>query len=151
MDCLGGEELAAKKMKSNSGWENYTIGGNRKIKCPNCLTWNSEYRRKVPCHVCRDNRYLVINTPEEVHSGNGTNESGFNGLPAGCVWDSGETIEFGFYGYWWSSTVDKSIAAGRRLDYNEAIVDYSEDENNYGSRVQFFEGFNWLSVRCIKD
>lgn len=26
--------------------------------CSNCKNWNSEYRRKVPCHVCKDTRKI---------------------------------------------------------------------------------------------
>ena len=26
--------------------------------CPNCINWNAEYRRKVPCHICKDTRKI---------------------------------------------------------------------------------------------
>ena len=26
--------------------------------CSNCINWNDEYRRKVPCHSCKDSRYV---------------------------------------------------------------------------------------------
>ncbi len=28
--------------------------------CPNCLNWNSEYRSKVACHVCKDTRIIRV-------------------------------------------------------------------------------------------
>jgi len=51
-DYLGGE--AGKKMKSTTGWDSYTTGGSK--TCPNCKDWNAEYRKKVPCHTCKDTR-----------------------------------------------------------------------------------------------
>jgi hypothetical protein len=29
------------------------------VVCPNCKNWNAEYRRKVPCQVCRDTRQTI--------------------------------------------------------------------------------------------
>src|SRR5690606_1923129 len=37
-------------------------------------------------------------------SGNGTNESGFSGLPGGFRFDDGEFVGIGKLGFWWSST-----------------------------------------------
>ena len=35
------------------------IKGNETVKCKNCEDWNTEYRKKVGCHVCRDERYIT--------------------------------------------------------------------------------------------
>lgn len=28
------------------------------VDCPNCINWSAEYRRKVPCHLCKDTRII---------------------------------------------------------------------------------------------
>jgi len=71
--------------------------------------------------------------------GNGTNESGFSGLPAGDR--NGSFYDFGKCGYWWSSTEEASHSAWNRyLDYRDGNV-YSFNYDKDGG----------LSVRCIKD
>ena len=75
------------------------------------------------------------------NDGNGTNESGFNGLPGGCKhWDGG----FGHIdasGFWWSSTqYDSYDAWFRELGcYNSAV---------YRTTLNKGDGF---SVRCLRD
>jgi uncharacterized protein (TIGR02145 family) len=77
-------------------------------------------------------------------SGNGTNSSGFNGLPGGfCPVDG--TFEYSSIGYsasWWSSTEDSTTNAWQRgLDWRWGEVGgyvYSADKR-FG-----------LSVRCVK-
>jgi uncharacterized protein (TIGR02145 family) len=135
-DFLGGEGAAGTKMKSKSGWDSFTIGGSK--TCPNCINWNAEYRRKVPCHTCQDTR--SVPAPEVTKSGNGTNTSGFSGLPGGYRYYKGFS-GIREWGYWWSST--------------------EEDPNRAKNRfMRFFDGNVWryygdkkecLSVRCIKD
>lgn len=74
-------------------------------------------------------------------SGNGTNESGFSGLPGGGRYVSGTFYLVGKFGYWWSSTeYGANNAWLRSLGYNFGFVyrDYSLKE----------EG---LSVRCLRD
>ena len=82
-DDLENQENTAKKLKSTSGWNNVSFGGTSIEKCPNCEHWNSEYRRKVPCHVCQDNRQVKVVTPVVNYSGNGTNAIGFSALQGG--------------------------------------------------------------------
>jgi len=125
---------AGKKMKSKSGWnaqEDY-------IECTNCKNWNAEYRRKTACHVCQDTRV----NGKKTHSGNGTNSSGFSGLPGGTRTTNGfDTI--GAYGYWWSSTEDSTDNAWHRsLSYYVDAVDVD--------RFYFNKCFG-LSVRCLRD
>jgi uncharacterized protein (TIGR02145 family) len=74
--------------------------------------------------------------------GNGTNESGFNGLPGGIRTDKGNFEYLGQYGYWWSSTEFRPKYAYYRYLYCHSkklftYVNYYKDS-----------GF---SVRCIRD
>ena len=137
-DFLGGESVAGTKMKSKSGWNSYTTGGSK--TCPNCVNWNAEYRRKVPCHTCQDKRYVPA--PKVTNSGNGTNTSGFSGLPGGSR-SSLDTFSFvGEYGYWWSSTeFYPYLALYRGLDCSGGDV----SRDFYGFKVKGF------SVRCLRD
>jgi len=50
--------------------------------------------------------------------GNGTNSSGFTGLPGGYRYDGGTFGGIGSYGQWWSSTEDATTVAWYRLLYN---------------------------------
>jgi uncharacterized protein (TIGR02145 family) len=125
---------AGKKMKITSGWNDYETDNT----CPNCRDWNDEYRKKVPCHECKDNR--VIGAKETI-SGNGTNSSGFSGLPGGGRGNDGNFSDIGDDGYWWSSTETSTSNADDRYLYlyNVTLLSYY----NYKE-----EG---LSVRCLRD
>jgi uncharacterized protein (TIGR02145 family) len=72
----------------------------------------------------------------------GTNESGFTGLPGGQRSYSNDFEDFGYYGYWWSTTVaDPDIyAIGKRLEYasNSVITALTMKYSGY-------------SVRCLKN
>jgi uncharacterized protein (TIGR02145 family) len=74
-------------------------------------------------------------------NGNGTNESGFAGLPGGSRYDFGTFGEIGENGYWWSTSEDGTDGAwDRNLFYG----------NNVGIfRDNVSEG-NGFSVRCLK-
>ena len=138
-DFLGGE-VAGTKMKSKSGWNSYTTGGYGQTKtCPNCVNWNAEYRRKVPCHTCKDSR--SVPAPEVTKSGNGTNTSGFSGLPGGYCFDDGAFSNIGDGGGWWSSTED---GTGKAWSHDLYISD--ANVSRYGNSKG-----NGYSVRCIKD
>ena len=74
------------------------------------------------------------------NEGNGTNESGFTGLPAGEHNEIGEFWSAGRLGDWWSSTWCCLLAYDRRLtDYDHGM----ERAVNYLDAG--------LSVRCIQD
>ncbi|MEI8193686.1 MAG: fibrobacter succinogenes major paralogous domain-containing protein [Flavobacteriia bacterium] len=137
-DYLGGVGIAGKKMKSTSGWDSYyTTGGSK--TCSNCIDWNAEYRKKVPCHTCQDTR--SVPAPTVTHSGNGSNSSGFSGLPGGTPDDHGPFATIGKYGYWWSATeYDTNYAWGHNLSYNDD--DLYRNHPGKGTCV---------SVRCVKD
>ena len=74
--------------------------------------------------------------------GNGTNSSGFSGLPGGYRdYTSGFFNSAGLNGYWWSSSPNGSFAWSRLLGYNyESVYRYN------GFNPQ--DGF---SVRCVRD
>ena len=134
---LGGEDVAGKKMKSTSGWVSYTTGGSK--TCPNCKDWNAEYRKKVPCHTCKDTR--SVPAPTVTHSGNGSNSSGFSGLPGGSRGYYGTFCNIGGVGDWWSSTEDGTDnALDRYLDFTNGDVDRDGTNKEEG-----------LSVRCLRD
>ena len=134
---LGGEDVAGKKMKSTSGWNSYTKGGSK--TCPNCANWNAEYRKKVPCHTCQDTRSVAA--PKVSHVGNGTNSSGFSGLPGGYRSFSGDFSNVGNNGYWWSaSEYKRSDVWDRRLNRTNSYLFRNSSGKDYGN-----------SVRCVKD
>ena len=71
---------------------------------------------------------------------NGTNLSGFSGLPGGYRYFNGYFDNAGFNGYWWSSSPSGSDAWFRFL--------YSNSENV--SRSYYYRRYG-LSVRCVRD
>jgi uncharacterized protein (TIGR02145 family) len=76
-----------------------------------------------------------------IENGNGSNESGFNGLPGGFRYDNGAFNLQGLSGCWWSASEDDSdYAYYRSLSHNDGylirFVNFKE------------EGF---SVRCLRD
>lgn len=72
--------------------------------------------------------------------GNGTNSSGFSGLPGGLRGSGGYFYDAGKVGYWWSSSPDGSDAWGRYLYYSDEDVYRDYSNQRYGG-----------SVRCIQD
>lgn len=74
-------------------------------------------------------------------NGNGTNESGFSGLPAGSRNVFGEFAYVGELGYWWTSTAaDKELSWYRAIDQSPHYVYRTNYKKETG-----------MSVRCIKD
>lgn len=73
---------------------------------------------------------------------NGTNESGFSGLPGGiCRGNNGTYIFVGKYGYWWSSTeYDTDYAWYRLLSYSNGNI-----SGDYSYKI------NGMLVRCLRD
>jgi uncharacterized protein (TIGR02145 family) len=128
---------AGNKMKSTSGWPSYIARGSK--TCPNCKDWIAEYRKKVPCHTCKDTR--TVPAPNKTISGNGTNSSGFSGFPAGFRNIYGSFYFIGYLGYWWSASEYDSYVAWYHLSgRNYGRVDRSEDDRAIG-----------CSVRCLRD
>jgi uncharacterized protein (TIGR02145 family) len=70
-----------------------------------------------------------------------TNESGFTALPGGLRFHDGLFHDFGFSGYWWSSTEYSATRAFfRYLDYEYGDVFRFDNLKKIG-----------FSVRCVKD
>jgi uncharacterized protein (TIGR02145 family) len=75
------------------------------------------------------------------NNGNGTNISGFTGLPGGNRGNDGSYNNLTQLAYFWtSSQADASSAWNRKLNYDTAIV----------TKYNSFET-NGLSVRCIRN
>ncbi len=72
---------------------------------------------------------------------NGTNESGFNGLPGGYRLYDGTFDDQGSYGYWWSAT---------EVNTGQAYFRYLLHSDDYLYRLDVSKerGF---SVRCLRD
>ena len=135
IDYLGGEAAAGTKMKSKRFWGERSDGAQR---CPNCSSWNNEYRSKVPCHVCKDTRFVEAH--ENGNSGIGTNEKGFTGLPGGSRNYGGGYYDVGDNGYWWSSSEGNTSNAWTR---------YLDSNDGHAGRYNGNKG-NGLSVRCLR-
>ena len=77
-----------------------------------------------------------------LNNGNGTNTSGFEGLPGGYLYTNGNFDGIGSLGYWWSSSeLSANYAWFRELYYNNGSLPQLNSLNKHC-------GF---SVRCIKD
>ena len=75
------------------------------------------------------------------NEGNGTNSSGFSGLPGGWRNSFGTFLLEGYDGNWWSSSENNTTDAWyRNLDYLDGIV----------LRHDLHKG-NGFSVRCLRD
>ena len=73
--------------------------------------------------------------------GNGTNSSGFTGLPGGCRDLNGKFSSLGEIAFWWTSTdYDNDLAWYRCIDRSPWYV----------YRTNYYKQ-NGLSVRCIRD
>jgi uncharacterized protein (TIGR02145 family) len=70
----------------------------------------------------------------------GTNLSGFSGLPGGYRYFNGYFDYAGYFGFWWSSSPNGSYAWFRNL------VNYNEFVDRYFNTLRY--GF---SVRCVRD
>ena len=108
-DFLGGQSVAGDAMKSDSGWNDYD--GNMFDECWDC--------------------------GENLISGNGSNSSGFNGLPGGNR-DSGGFYYNGDFGFWWSAA-ESGSNSWVLFNNDDDVMRYSDDRE-YG-----------FSARCVRD
>ena len=112
---------AGTKMKSTSNWERYEV-------------------------------YLENLTPlPEDEDGNGTNTSGFAGLPGGFCSSYGIFNQIGANGYWWSSSEDllfNNNGNVHNIDNAFFRLLFNTNGNVYRDSYNKPNGF---SVRCIKD
>ena len=75
------------------------------------------------------------------NGGNGTNSSGFSGLPGGFRYNSGYFGSAGSLGLWWSSSPSGSFAWARYMNDNEEGVSRYDGDDRRGG----------YSVRCVLD
>ena len=88
------------------------------------------------------NEWLKSNyAPAGINNGNGTNESGFTGLPAGFRFDDLEFNALGSNFYWWSSSSNRIAAWSCTMDFNSCNIILADD-------ILMRDG---LSIRCVKD
>ena len=111
IDYLGGDSVAGGHMKTEHAWH--------------YVSWNS------------DNRGIV--GKDTYHTGNGTNSSGFSGLPAGQRDPDGYLDVPGGSSSWWSSTSDGINAWEFSLHAKNEDVKRVDVHPNYG-----------FPVRCLK-
>ena len=164
-DYLGGDSIAGAKMKSTSGWNSFDgttpckvckdwTDGYREGKdaCKACANWTEDYRGGNTCKLCKDTK--IVNAakhnclscknsktlPDKI-SGNGTNASGFVGLPGGCRSSDGDFDDVGANGYWWSSS---------ESDTNDAWCRHLIGKGGNVDR-DYFDKHSGLSVRCLRD
>jgi uncharacterized protein (TIGR02145 family) len=123
-----------KKMKSTSGWNSWE----EDLTCKNCESWNAEYRKKTACHICKDTRV----NGKKTHSGNGTNSSGFSGLPNEWRYGDGHYLSLFHASHYWSSTESRSSGQAWLRSLNS-------DSSNV-IRDDLYKEFG-MSVRCVKD
>lgn len=76
--------------------------------------------------------------------GNGTNSSGFNGLPGGLKDNWGDFINIEFYGGWWTSTETGDYHAWMRGLFGKSL-DMGKVSRAEGQKV------DGRYVRCVKD
>ena len=75
------------------------------------------------------------------HNGNGSDSSCFSALPCGCRMGDGDFSDFGFFGYWWSTTEDEHECAWHfELYYGSGRALDNHDFKRTG-----------FSVRCVFD
>ena len=129
-DSLGGAEYAGTKMKSTSGWKGYG--------CMRCDGKSTEFKKT--CTACKGTSLLFLAHSTMPFSGNGSNSSGFTGLPGGGRSSSG-SFENGDGGGWWSSSEDARHDAWAR-----SLASLYSFLNRYDAWKG--DGF---SVRCVKD
>ena len=75
------------------------------------------------------------------NNGNGTDSSGFSGLPGGLRGYDGTFSSIGYFGYWWSSTESDALYAWSRDLF--CSYGYVDRDDNYKK--------NGFSVRCLRD
>jgi uncharacterized protein (TIGR02145 family) len=76
-------------------------------------------------------------------NGNGTNSSGFSGLPGGYRTFNGLFFSIGDFGFWWSSSEDGTTNVWTRdLNYDGGDVNRFNYDKEKGLSV---------SVRCLSD
>lgn len=84
--------------------------------------------------------YQMKSSASDSPSWNGSNSSGFSGIPGGGRSNNGDFISLGTDGYWWSTSLDEGYAVYRRL--------YATGDDAPSHRFWLELG---ASVRCLQD
>jgi uncharacterized protein (TIGR02145 family) len=121
VDFAGGYEVAGKKLKAESGWQE---------ECK----WTERTEEKI------DNRGRITPATVTEHNHCGTDEYGFSALPGGNGYGS-SFDDVGDGGSWWSATEGNASYAWGRIMYYL----YSDVIRYVNSKTDLF------SVRCLKD
>ena len=95
------------------------------IPCNNCKNWNSEYRNKVACKVCRDNR-IIGYTKNKTEIIKGNNLSGFSLQEEDCDF--------------WTTNVSETLSNAIHFRISFISIDRMSRLMKYGAYI-----------RCIKD
>ena len=136
VEKLGGDSVATSKLKSRNGW----LNSDNYILCKYCKDWAQEKKVSQVCIKCKDTRINKL-----LISGNGSNESGFSGLPGGMRFfelfkDSISFADIGKFGFWWSSSDDS---------YNHAWTLSLSFVNNRNRIVNLEQKGYGFSIRCL--
>ena len=148
------------KKKKQPVWYYYDNDSDNGAKYGKLYNWYAvnDPRKLAPegWHIPADNEWTVLtdhlggkevagnkmkSTSGWSNNGNGTNESGFNGLSGGLCNANGSFYDIGGGGYWWSALdTEVNDAWGRGL--------YADYGNVFRSNNIRMDG---LSVRCLRD
>jgi uncharacterized protein (TIGR02145 family) len=131
-------ENAGYKLKDEKAWGNYRR--HHRVPCTNCASWNSEYRRKVACGVCKDTRDLG---GLRTFSANGSDIYGFSARPNNNGGDAD----------WWSTdwVIGEYAFQGKTRLYTYYRVDYDQNALLDKSAAEINGFLVGHRVRCIKD
>lgn len=133
-------------LKSTTGWPTINVGGYyQTIVCPNCVSWNNEYRRKVACNRCKDTRRIDGRKyiPNKYASLNGNNRLGFNLKNLGHLSDGRHSA----VNYFWTSVLDTrpgscgSECGNSYVFFIDGILSITNIKNSE----------NMLPLRLVKD
>ena len=79
---------------------------------------------------------------------NGTNSSGFNGLPGGWRYNDGIFSDIGTHGFWWSSTESEF---DREYHAQDLVYDLHLNDCSGKAYGRSRDKHDYLSVRCLRD
>ena len=127
VDFAGGDDVAGKKLKSKSGWQEHDFS-EKSPNAPKCK-WTEEEI---------DNRGRIKVTEHDKCT---TDEYSFSALPGGFGRSNGNFRSVGSLGTWWSSSEELSKLAYSRNMFNSLELMFRE------SQVKS----NLYSVRCLKN